>query len=132
MAGRMQALLDAGYPWFVALNQGRVTGYAYGSAWRPRAAYGRTMETTVYVDPSDWGNGTGTALLSALVDAAQQRAMRQMIAVISCEADAVPETIVSVRLHKRHGFDVVGRLTGVGHKHGKWLDTVLMQKSLIG
>ena len=129
MASRLQNLLGAGYPWLVARNaSGIVTGYACCSAYRPRPAYGATVETTVYVDPQNWGTGVGSALLTGLIDHCRRADKRQMIAVIACEATANLSTLACVRLHQKHGFELAGRLTGIGFKHGKWLDTLLLQK----
>ena len=64
-------------------------------------------------------------MLRALVAASAQRGYRQMIAVIGDTAQ-----IGSIALHERAGFSHVGTLRSVGFKHGKWLDTVLMQRAL--
>jgi phosphinothricin acetyltransferase len=69
--------------------------------------------------------GAGALLLQALVTASAQRGYRQMIAVIGDSAQ-----IASIALHERAGFRHVGTLRSVGFKHGKWLDTVLMQRAL--
>jgi len=69
--------------------------------------------------------GIGALLLRALVAASAQRGYRQMIAVIGDTAQ-----IGSIALHERAGFSHVGTLRSVGFKHGKWLDTVLMQRAL--
>lgn len=50
-----------------------------------------------------------------------------MIAVISDTG-----TDASRALHRRHGFTETGTLKAVGHKHGRWVDTVLMQRPLGG
>jgi phosphinothricin acetyltransferase len=51
--------------------------------------------------------------------------VREVIAVIVDTGDPA-----SLRLHERHGFVAAGRLAGVGFKHDRWLDTVLLQRSL--
>ena len=63
--------------------------------------------------------------LDALIGECEARDLRQMIAVIGDSAN-----IASMRLHKRCGFRHAGTLHGVGYKHGKWLDSVLMQRTL--
>lgn len=40
------------------------------------------------------------------------------------------EAAASLALHRKHGFVEAGRLRAVGYKHGRWLDTVLLQCSL--
>jgi len=131
MAKRLGGLQQVGYPILLAWNDGAIVGYAYASAYRPRPAYGATVEDTVYVAPGQQGAGTGRALLTASIDACKERDCRQMIAVIACEAASdAPDNMATVRLHAKLGFRSAGRLRGIGQKHGRWLDTVLMQLSL--
>ncbi|WP_264030456.1 GNAT family N-acetyltransferase [Cellulosimicrobium sp. SH8] len=103
-----------------------VAGYAYASAWRPKPAYRHTAEDTIYLDPAHTGRGIGTALLGALLDACSAAGVRQVVSVV---AD-VPEAAASLPLHRRFGFAETGRLTAVGFKHGRWVDTILLQRSL--
>ncbi|WP_426308550.1 GNAT family N-acetyltransferase [Cellulosimicrobium sp. E-16] len=103
-----------------------VVGYAYASAWRPKPAYRHTAEDTIYLDPAHAGRGIGTTLLSALLDACAVAGVRQVVSVV---AD-VPEAAGSLPLHRRFGFVETGRLTAVGLKHGRWVDTILLQRSL--
>ena len=125
MRRRRHALRDAGYPYLVALFDGRVAGYAYVSAYRARAAYGATVENSVYVDPALQGQGVARALLDDLEQVCSQGPWRQMVAVIGDSANRA-----SIRLHEVAGFALVGTLRSVGFKHGRWLDTVLMQRPL--
>jgi phosphinothricin acetyltransferase len=103
-----------------------VAGYAYASAWRPKPAYRHTAEDTIYLDPAHAGRGVGTALLATLLDACSSAGVRQVVSVV---AD-VPEAAGSLPLHRRFGFVEAGRLTAVGFKHGRWVDTILLQRSL--
>ncbi|HVY14735.1 MAG TPA: GNAT family N-acetyltransferase [Rhodopila sp.] len=125
IARRRAALLDQGYPYLVATLDGAVAGYAYAGPYRPRAAYRDTVENSVYLHPDRIGSGLGTALLSALIAACEDRGFRQMVAVVGDSGNHR-----SVRLHQRLGFRLVGTLESVGHKHGRWLDTVLLQRAL--
>jgi L-amino acid N-acyltransferase YncA len=102
-----------------------VGGYAYASPWRPKPAYRYTVEDTVYVSPAHTGRGLGRALLGALLAACADAGARQVIAVI---ADSGSDA--SIALHRRLGFAQAGRLSSVGRKQGRWLDTVLMQREL--
>ncbi|MBU6369850.1 MAG: GNAT family N-acetyltransferase, partial [Burkholderiales bacterium] len=67
----------------------------------------------------------GLALLAELVRRCEIAGMRQMLAVIGDSANTG-----SIALHQRLGFAKVGQLKASGRKHGKWLDTVLMQRAL--
>lgn len=125
MARRRQALLDGGYPYLVAERDGQVLGYAYASAYRARPAYGATVENSVYVDEAAQGQGLGRLLMQGLIDRCAAGGWRQMVAVIGDSAN-----IGSRRLHEAAGFRLVGVLQSIGFKHGRWLDTVLMQRPL--
>jgi L-amino acid N-acyltransferase YncA len=125
---RLDDLADRKLPFLVAeagTGDAAVSGYAYASPWRPKSAYRHTVEDTVYVSPAHVGRGLGSALLGALLTACAGAGARQIIAVI---ADTGSDA--SVALHRRFGFAHAGRLAGVGRKHGRWIDTVLMQREL--
>ena len=125
MRDRRAALVARGFPHLVALRDGSVVGYAYAGPYRSRAAYGGTVESSVYVRADAIGSGIGKRLLQALIAACDARGFRQMVAVIG-DSDNVP----SIRLHEQLGFRMVGVLRSVGYKHGRWLDTVLLQREL--
>ncbi|MFD9689058.1 GNAT family N-acetyltransferase [Kitasatospora sp. NPDC059088] len=122
---RLDDLTAQGLPFLVAEVDGEVAGYAYVGAWRPKPAYRHTGENSIYLAPAHTGRGLGGALLAALIDACAETHLRRLVAVI---ADSGSDA--SAALHRRHGFTDAGRLTAVGHKHGRWIDTVLMQRAL--
>lgn len=129
MAARFDALVSSGFPWLAArCAEGRLAGYAYASAFRPRPAYRFMAEDSVYLAPDMQGRGIGRQLLSALIDEVESLGFRQIIAVIGDGHDTSP----SVLLHRRLGFRETGRIESSGYKHGRWLDTVLMQRALNG
>jgi L-amino acid N-acyltransferase YncA len=125
MTARFAAIEAAGLPYVVAELDGRVAGYAYAGPYRPRPAYRYTVEDSVYVARFARGQGVGRVLLAAVVERAAASGMRQMVAIIGDSAHAA-----SIRLHERAGFRLVGTLEHVGWKFGRWLDTVIMQRSL--
>lgn len=125
MSQRQKALLDANYPYIVAEIDGAIGGYAYAGAYRTRPAYRFSVEDSVYVDQAMQRRGLGRILLARLIDEAEQRGFRQMIAVIGDSAQTP-----SIELHRALGFEWIGPIRNVGFKHGKWLDTVLMQRAL--
>ena len=125
MLRRQTALLNNGYPYFTAEIESVVAGHAYAGPYRARPAYKWSVEDSVYVAPDMHRKGIGALLLRALVAASAQRGYRQMIAVIGDSAQ-----IGSIALHERAGFRHIGTLRSVGFKHGRWLDTVLMQRAL--
>jgi L-amino acid N-acyltransferase YncA len=107
----------------------RVAGFAACAQFRPHAAYRYTVEDSVYIAPEATGQGLGSHLLTALVEELGHTEMRQVVAVIATLPDARHDT-PSIVLHRRLGFEVVGRMPAVGYKQGQWVDTVLMQKDL--
>jgi len=112
-------------PFVVAEADGSVCGYAYASPWRPKPAYRYTVEDSVFLAPGRTGRGIGSALLGTLLAGCAAAGARQVIAVI---ADTGSDA--SAALHRRFGFTQAGLLAGVGRKHGRWIDTLLMQKDL--
>jgi phosphinothricin acetyltransferase len=125
MQRRYAAIVDAGYPYFVAEAEGGVVGYAYASAYRPRKAYRFTVENSIYVAPGQQGKGIGKTLLRALMDECADRGFRQMIAVIGDSGN-----LASRALHASLGFALIGVAPALGYKNGRWLDQVLMQAPL--
>jgi len=125
MATRLKMLLDTGYPYLVADAGGAVAGYAYCGPYRPRIAYRHSVEDSVYIHPRAARRGIGRMLLTELVAQAVDRGYRQMVAVIG-DSDQTP----SIELHRALGFTEVGTLKNIGFKHGRWLDSVLMQRAL--
>lgn len=103
------------FPWLIAEHE-EVLGYAYGSAFRPRAAYRFTAEVTVYVAPRARRTGVGRALLKELVAQLEARNYRSLIGAIALPNDA------SVRLHEALGFQRIAVLPEVGFKFGAWHD----------
>ncbi len=102
---------------FVVEDKGTVVGYAYSSHFRPRAAYERTRETSIYLMPDSVGQGLGRLLYSHLL--AQLRA-DQVHSAVAVVAEPNP---ASVALHESLGFELVGTLREVGRKFDRWVDT---------
>jgi L-amino acid N-acyltransferase YncA len=125
MARRQKMLLDGGHPYLVAEVEGVVAGYAYAGPYRARPAYKWSVEDSIYVAPEMHRKGIGGLLLTRLVAESTERGFRQMIAVIGDSAQ-----MGSIAVHAKAGFSHIGTLRAVGFKHGKWLDTVLMQRPL--
>jgi len=122
---RWKKVLELGLPYLAAELDGAVVGYSYASSYRPRPAYRFTVENSVYVREGLAGRGVGKALLDTLIARCEAGPWRQMLAVIGNR-----ENEASIALHRRCGFRMIGVLESVGHKHGRWVDTVLMQRAL--
>jgi len=122
---KLDDLSARGLPFLVADEGAGAIGFAYAGPWRPKPAYLHTVEDTIYLAPGYTGKGLGVALLDAVLNACVAAGVRQVVAVI---ADTGSDA--SAALHRRLGFSDAGRLAGVGHKHGRWVDTLLMQRDL--
>lgn len=122
---RFDTVAERELPFLTATLDGQVAGYGYCGPWKTRPAYRHTAEDSVYLAPSALGLGIGGRLLDGLLSECAGAGVRQVIAVIVDSNGAS-----SLALHRNRGFIEVGRLTAVGYKHGRWLDTLLLQRSL--
>lgn len=125
MRGRVEGLVGQGYPYLVIETGGAVAGFAYAGPFRARPAYAWMAETSIYLAPAARGRGEGTRLLSRLVETCEAGGFRQMLAVIGGA-----DNLGSIRLHARAGFRQTGVIAASGYKFGRWIDTVLMQRSV--
>ena len=111
-------------PHLVATLGGEVVGYAYVVLFRKRPAYRFTVKHSVYVHHEYQGRGVGRHLMQELIDACAAAGFRQMIGYIDAENTA------SLAIHEKFGFSRVGLLPGVAYRYGRWVDTVMVQRSL--
>ena len=125
MARRFSDVSDKGLPWLVAERGGIVIGFAYANHFRPRLAYRFCLEDSIYLRNGVQGGGVGRALLAELLSRSEARGARQMLAVIGDSGN-----VASVGVHSALGFTHAGQLGAVGWKFDRWLDVVIMQKSL--
>ncbi len=122
-AGRV-AKSRAGWNWLVAETPRGIAGYAYGTRWRERPAYGKTVETSAYLDPRFHRRGIGRALYRALLDDLTGKGFHTAVAGIALPNEA------SVALHRALGFEPVGIFREVGWKRGAWHDVGWWQRRL--
>jgi L-amino acid N-acyltransferase YncA len=106
----------------VAVSQGSVVGWAALSAVSQREVYRGVAEDTIYVAESARGHGIGKALLRALASAAERAGIWTLQAAI------FPENAMSIALHERCGFRVVGTRERLGKLDGAWRDVILMER----
>lgn len=125
MAARRADVLAKGLPYLVVEDEGQVLGFAYCQWFKPRPAYRFSAEDSIYLHPDARGRGLGRQLLAALVEQAQQAGLRKLIAVIGDSANAA-----SIGVHRSQGFEAAGVIRSCGWKFDRWLDIVLMEKTL--
>jgi phosphinothricin acetyltransferase len=123
MRGRIAATSRT-HPWLVAERDGRVAGYAYGSAHRSRAAYRWAADVTVYVDARAHRTGVGRELYGALLPLLARQGL-----LIACAGVTLPND-ASVGLHEAMGFEPVGVYRSIGYKQGRWWDVGWWQRRL--
>lgn len=125
MQSRFLTLTSRSYPYLVAEVDGEVIGFGYLGPFRERSAYRHTVEDSIYLHPDKRGKGVGNKLLTALVDTGTKLGFTQMIALIGDS-----DNRASVAVHARCGFETTGTMRQVGQKFDRWLDVVIMQRTL--
>ncbi len=125
MQARFLDLTGRGYPFLVAAHEDDILGFGYLGPFRERRAYRHTVEDSIYLHPEKRGRGIGSQLLQRLIDDATAAEFSQMVALIGDS-----ENRASVALHAKLGFETTGTMRKVGFKFDRWLDVVIMQRSL--
>lgn len=114
------------FPYLVAVEEGKLLGYAYASTYYARAAYDWTVELSVYIQQEARGKGIGSMLYDALEEELTARGFKNFLACIALPNPA------SISLHEKRGYEQVAHFKKVGYKFGSWHDIVWLQKSLVG
>ncbi len=112
------------YPVLVGQVQGEVVGWALLSVWIGRGACRYTAEASVYVSVPQQRHGTGTVLLSFLVERARDLNHHVLI------ANVTQGKATSLELVRRLRFQEVGITREVACKFGRWLDMWVLQLML--
>lgn len=124
-ARHARIVADDRFPFLVAAADGAIQGFAYATEFRQRAAYRHTCESSVYIAPDAQRRGIGYALMQGVIAQCTARGLREMLAVIGDS-----QNYASIGLHAALGFAHVGTFHNVGWKFERWIDVVLMQRSL--
>jgi phosphinothricin acetyltransferase len=117
------------HPYIVALEDDRILGYAYASAFKERAAYSWAVETTVYLKQDCRGKGLGKRLYLALEDILRRQNMINLNACIAYTSGEDKHLDnMSMAFHEYLGYSKVAHFTKCGYKFGTWYDMIWMEK----
>jgi len=110
------------YPYLVSIHENHIVGYAYASAFKGRAAYNWSVETSIYVDKDYHGQGIGHRLYTELESWLKKQ---HICNVCACITYPNPE---SITFHESFGYETVAHFHKSGYKFGTWHDMIWMEK----
>ena len=121
------------YPYLIAEDADSAVGYTYAGKFRPREAYQRSVETSIYMRRDFRGKGVGRRMYNALAEILKLQNIYNMNAC--CAATPNPDDLyvppTSIKFHERVGFKQVGRFSNCAYKFGNWYDMVWMERILM-
>ncbi len=127
---RMEHTIER-YPYIVAVQDGRIIGYAYVSPFVGRKAYDWSVETTIYMDPKERHQGAGKKLYFVLEEILREMHILNLNACIGYpKEDDAYLTKNSAQFHEHLGYRLVGTFHNSGYKFGRWYDMVWMEKMI--
>lgn len=106
----------------VAIINERVVGWAVLSAVSGRECYKGVAEVTLYIHEQHRGRSIGTVLLNSLISESEENGIWSLLSVIHAENN------ISIRLHERCGFRLVGYRERIAQLNGIWKTTVMMER----
>ena len=117
------------FPYIIAEENNRILGYAYASPFKERAAYGWSVETSIYVKQDERQKGIGRILYDRLEEILKKQGILNVNACIGYpQIEDEYLTKDSVRFHEKLGYSMVGTFHKCGYKFGRWYDMVWMEK----
>lgn len=121
--------ISKSYPYIVAVENGKILGYAYASQFKARAAYQWSVETSIYLDMNVRHHGIGRLLYTELEKQLQSQGILNMNACITY-MDKPDEYLPldSVHFHETMGFKRCAHFHKIGYKFNKWYDMIWMEK----
>ena len=114
------------YPYFAAVENGKIIGYTYAAPLHPRRAYLWSAEATVYLAQTERGRGVGRLLYERLEETLKRQRVQNINACIAYPNPA------SIAFHEKMGYHMVGKFNDCAYKLGKWSGMVWMEKFLGG
>ena len=106
----------------IPIGAAQVLGWAALSPVSARRVYAGVAEVSVYVASAARGRGVGKALLERLVGDSEVNG------IWTLQAGIFPENVVSIAMHKSHGFRRVGVRKRIGKMGDVWRDVLLLER----
>ena len=128
---RIESTLE-NYPYLVAVEEGRIIGYAYAGAFRKRAAYQHSAEMSIYLDEQHRQHGIGRLLYQEL----EKRLLEQNVfsayagVTTSDRKDDAFVTDASIRFHEKMNYTKIGEHHLCGYKFDQWYNVAWFEKTL--
>jgi L-amino acid N-acyltransferase YncA len=107
---------------FVAETDSEITGWVALSPVSKRDAYSGVAEISIYIHNAHQGKGIGSVLMEKVIDSSEENGIWTLFAVV------FPENLASVKLHKKHGFRIIGTREKISQIDGIWRDTTLLER----
>ena len=125
--GRIAHVLQR-FPYLKAVEDGKILGYAYVSPFKERAAYGWSVETTIYIRKDRQKTGVGKKLYEALEKVLHAQNICNLYACIGYpEVEDEYLTKNSAQFHAHLGYRMVGEFYHCGYKFDRWYNMVWME-----
>ena len=119
---RRVADIAAHFPYLLLEVDGELIGYAYAHRQAERAAFAWNAELSIYLKESFAGKGLGRVLYGLLEELLAMQGYVNFYGVIT------GSNAVSIALHEKMGYRIIGRHEHTGYKFGQWHDTVWLHK----
>ncbi len=132
MQGKVESVLQSGYPFLVIEQNGKVMGYAYAGQFKERQAYDWSCELSIYLDKDAHCQGLGRRLYAAMEQRLKAMGIQNMYACIACPAEEDDPYLTwdSKYFHEHMGFHTVGTFRKCANKFGRWYDMIWMEKAI--
>lgn len=121
--------ISSKYPYYVAVIDNKIVGYAYANAFGVREAYKFSVELSVYIDKDYKKRGIGRLLYNHLEKELKKSGITNLYArVVVSDVEDEYISLNSLLFHKHLGFKQVGELHKCGYKFNRWYNVVYMEK----
>lgn len=107
-------------------DSGAIRGWGILKKYSDREGYARACETSVFLRRVHAGHrtGYGSAIQTELHRLAREAGYHHIVVKIWAD------NAISIRMHEKMGFEVVGTQREIGYVDGGWQDVTIMQRIL--